>query len=80
MVGQLGDVKEVFLVAESQIICKVDPNEAPLLLLGAFYAFNMAYPKGLETMYAFLEYILLSKKPSKMSTLLSNFITTLKTD
>ena len=80
VLGQLGEVKEVFLVAESQIICKINPNEAPILLLGAFYAFNMAYPKGLETMYTFLEHIQLSKKLSKMSTLLCNFITTLKTD
>ena len=53
---QLGNVEEVFLVAESEIIRKINLTEAPLFLLGAFYAFSMAYPKGLETMYTFLEH------------------------
>ena len=80
VLGQLNKIEEVFLVAESQVMCKINPKEAPLLLLGAFYTFNMAYPNGLQTMYAFLEHILLSKKPKKMSAALCNFITTLKTD
>ena len=80
VLGQPNKIEEVFLVAESQVMCKINPKEVPLLLLGAFYTFNMAYPNRIQTMYAFLEHILLSKKPKKMSAALCNFITTLKTD
>ena len=75
VVGQLNAVKEVFLVAEKQTLCNVKPVEAPLSLLSAFYSYNMNYPKGLESLYGFLEYAILDRKPSKMSSCLSVFIT-----
>lgn len=75
IVGQLGSVKETFIVAETQLVCKVKPHEAPLALLAAFYCYNMSYPKGLETFYMFLDYIILDKRPKKMSSTLTHFIT-----
>ena len=54
IVGELGDIREVFLVAEGEIFCKIVPVEAPLLLLAAYY--SLSYPKGLVTFYSFLEY------------------------
>ena len=36
VLGQLNKIEEVFLVAESQVMCKINPKEAPLLILGAF--------------------------------------------
>ncbi len=38
IVAQFGDVKEVLLIAEQQVVCKVKPREAPLCLLAALYA------------------------------------------
>ena len=75
VVGHLNMVKEVFLVAEKQILCNIKPVETPLSLLSAFYCYNMNYPKGLESLYGFFEYVILGNKPSKMSSCLSVFIT-----
>ena len=76
--GEKNSVKEIYLVAEKSVICKVKHiQEAPLVLLSAFYSYNMFYPKGTENFYAFLEYIILDKKPTKMTANLSHFITTL---
>ena len=52
-------------------------QESPLVLLSAFYVYNMSYPKGLVSLYSFLEYILLDKKPLIMSSALSCFVTLL---
>ena len=65
VLGQLKDAKEVFLVVEGNLISKIEIIKAPIILIGAFYCFNMTYPKGLHNLYMFLEYILLDKKPSK---------------
>lgn len=75
VVGHLNAIKEVFLVAEKQILCNIKTIESPLSLLSAFYSYNMNYPKGLESLYGFLEYAILDKKPHKMSSCLSVFIT-----
>ena len=76
VVGNLNEVKEVFLVIEKTIVCQIRSiDEPPLLLLAAFYSFNISYPKGLETMYKLLEYCILGKKSGKISSSLANFIT-----
>jgi len=67
---------QMFLVAEKKLICIVDRlTEAPLVLLAAYYAYNMSYPIGLNTFYTFLEYVVLDKKPKKMTACFSHFIT-----
>ena len=76
-IGRLGNVREVFLVAEGSLISKVEAIEAPLVLLAAYYSYNMSYPPGLVTFYTFLEYIILEKKPQILGGTLSNFITQL---
>ena len=77
VVGHLNAIQDVFLVAEKQKLCKIKANESPLSLLSAYYSYNMNYPKGLESLYGFLEYAILNKKPSKISSCLSVFLTTL---
>ena len=65
IVGQMGDIKEVFLLGEQRILCKIKPIESPLLLLADFYSYNMSYPKGLQQFYSFLEYCIIDKTPIK---------------
>lgn len=74
--GQLNKVKETYLVVEKKQICQVKPSIlSPLLLLAAFYCYNMSYPTGLKSLYAFLEYVILDMKPQKMSSVLAQFTT-----
>ena len=46
MVKEIPGELEVFLVCEHQVLTKVTGMEAPLVLLAAYYAYNMSYPKG----------------------------------
>lgn len=46
---------EVFLVSEHQVLTKVTEMEAPLVLLAAYYTYNMSYPKGTSCFFSMLE-------------------------
>ena len=45
---------------------KVPSVEVPIVLLGAYYAFNMQYPAGLRNAYTFLELQLCGIAPKKL--------------
>ncbi len=67
--GQLDQIEAV-LVIEKKLVTTFNPKEAPLLLLGAFYTFNMHYTEGCSNFYTFFEVVFLNKKkPSKMTRL-----------
>ncbi len=66
--GQLGE--EAILVIEKKSVTTFNPKEAPLLLLGAFYTFNMHYTEGCSNFYTFFEVVFLGKqKPVKLTRL-----------
>ena len=74
-IGQLNKVNESFLVVEKKVICKMNPILCPLMLLAGYYCYNMSYPTGLKTLFAFLEYVILDIKPKKMPSVLAQFTT-----
>ena len=74
-----GEVSEVFLVSEKVVLCKIDPPKSPLFLFAAFYAFNMQYPKGLVSLYTFLEIFLFNKRPKKIPSIVSSILSCLNT-
>ena len=79
VLGESHMAKEMFLMAENTVIFKLKRIvEAPLILISAFYSYNMFYPNGTENFYTFLEYVILDKKPTKLSANLSHFISILK--
>ena len=51
--GPEEQVVEVFIVSEKKVLCKIPVQKAPLVLLAAFYAFNMKYSKGCFSTYTF---------------------------
>ncbi len=68
--GQLDQFEEAVLVIEKKLVTTFNPKEAQLLLLGAFYTFNMHYTKGCSNFYTFFKVVFLNKKePSKMARL-----------
>ena len=74
-----GQVKEVFLVSENELLCKIPPQKSPLYLLAGFYVFNMKYSKGLVSLYTFLEIFLLNKRPTKIPSIVSSVLSCLNT-
>ena len=69
---------EVFLACEKTLITDVKGLEAPYILLAAFYAFNMVYPKGTTSFYTLLEILLLGMKPKKIPSIVSKILVSLK--
>ena len=69
---KIGDEVEVFLICEQMIVTQVTGLEAPIVLLAAYYAFNMQYPKGLQSFCTLLEVMLCGIKPGKVPNVVSN--------
>ena len=60
-----GDSK-VFLVFERSVICKVPAVEVPIVIMAAYYAYNMQYPSGLKNLYTLFELELCGITPKKL--------------
>ncbi len=57
-------------VVERKVITTFPPKESPLVLLGAFYAYNMHYMEGYNNLYTFFEVVFFKhKKPAKKTRL-----------
>lgn len=70
--GALHAVQEAALVVERQVIAPFPPKEAPLVLLSAFFSFNMHFTEGCTNFYTFLEVVFFKrKKPAKKTRLAS---------
>ena len=72
-------VKEVFLVSDNKLLRKIPPQKSSLYLLAGFYVFNMKYPKGLVSLYTFLEIFLFNKWPTKVPSIVSSVLSCLNT-
>ena len=53
-------------------------KDLPLILVGAFYAYNMHYPEGCNNFYTFLEVAFLGRKKTAKKTRLSAIIAKLQ--
>ena len=71
---KIGEEVEIFLICEQTIITQVTGLEAPIALLAAYYAFNMQYPKGLQSFCTLLEVMLCGVKPGKVPNVSSALI------
>ena len=64
--GSISHIKEAALVVEKKIVTTMRAEEAPLILLSAFYAFNMHYTEHCSNFYTFFEVIFFNgQRPSK---------------
>ena len=53
--GTLNAIKDTVLVVERKVVTTFPPIDTPLVLLGAFYAYNMHYTEGCKNYTAFLK-------------------------
>ena len=56
---------ECAVVCEGRVLCVVPGVEVPLVVLSAYYAFNMEYPAGLKNLLTFLGIVLFDIVPKK---------------
>ncbi len=58
--------EEAYLVTDRQVICKIELNHhIPLVLMAAFYIFNICYPIGCKNLYSLLEVLVLGNSMTK---------------
>ena len=50
-----GEDVQVFLVCQQVNVSKIAGMEAPLVLLAAYYSYDMQYPKGLNPIFTLLQ-------------------------
>lgn len=70
VIGGLSSIQNALLVVEKKAVTNFPPNQALVILLGAFYAYNMHYPEGCKNIYTFFEVVFFKyKRPAKKTRL-----------
>ena len=80
MVGDLSALSEVsqaFLVTDKRIVTEVAFPDIPLILLAAYFGYNICYPKGCINLFTFLEVMLLKIKTTKTTITVNNLLSSL---
>ena len=78
LVKEVPGAVEVFLVCEDHVLTGCTGMEAPIVLLAAYYFFNVSYPKGTVSFFTALEIKLCDQLKRKFPATVSNFIMGLK--
>ena len=61
-----GDIKEAILVVEKKIVCSFPAKDTILILVSAFYVFNMHYTVGCTNLFSFFDVLFFKQnKPKK---------------
>lgn len=76
--GTLHELEPFYLVAESKVLLKFQKNVklsfAVIVLLGAYYVFNINYQVNFKNFFFFLETILLEKKEHRGKVTIAKFL------
>ena len=76
--GTMGQgIQETVLVVDKQEIATFNPANIALVLLSAFYGYNMHYTEGCTNFYSALETLFLRRKKPARKTRLSAFLSRL---
>ena len=68
VIGEPDSYTQCFLVTDGQIVFEIEKvQNIPLILLAAYFAFNIQYPDGCKNFYAFLEVVFLNVASSKVA-------------
>ena len=73
LVGTMGDPSQEFFF----VIGEVELKKIPLVLLGAYFVFNICYCKGCNNMFSYLEVLCLDANASKISPTVKHLIISL---
>ena len=79
IMGTYQKPKQSFLIVDSHMVVEVNCEDIPLILMCAFFVFNICYTKGCNNFFLFLEYSLLNFRTKKLSTSVSHFLASLHT-
>ena len=79
VIGDIQEPSQAFIVVDRQIVTEVNIIDIPLVLLAAFFVFNIHYPKGSNNFYTFMEAYTLGFSLSKASPTVKHFVAGLGT-
>ena len=77
-VGYVKEATQSFLVVDKQVIMEVKTCDIPLVLMSAFFIFNIHYPQGCTNLYSFMEVFALGFSSAKVSPTVKHFMACLK--
>ena len=60
--GKLQAIEDAVLIIEKAAVTKLNTKDAPLILLGSFYTFNMYYTDGCKHFYSSFETVFFPEK------------------
>ncbi len=55
---------QAFLVTDRELITQVPLLDIPIVLMSAYFTYNICYPKGCTNFYAFMEVVILNSAAS----------------
>ena len=62
--GDINHHGQLFLIVDQQIVCEVEISQVPLILISAYFVYNICYIKGCNNFYSFFEYFFLKSEKS----------------
>ena len=65
--GDHQDPEQVVLCSEEKVLAEVKAENAVVVLLSTYYAYNLCYPRGTGNVYSFLVVSLFSLNIAKIS-------------
>ena len=73
VVSDQQEAMQTFLIVDRQVVMEVQLENVPLILMSAFFVFNIHYPVGCSNFYAFLEVYTLGFALAKASPTVKHF-------
>lgn len=80
VVGDRDEAQQSFLVVDRQVVCETKTEDIPLVLMSAFFVFNVCYPPGYSNFYTFMEVFTLGFAITKASPTVKHFVSGLLHD
>ena len=77
-IGYVKEATQNFLVVDQQVIMEVQTCDIPIVIMSAFFVFNIRYPHGCANLYSFMEIFVLNFGTAKASTTVKHFMACLK--
>ena len=76
----LATENEYHLITDGQVITSMSRADVPLLIMSAFFVYNICYPVGLGNLYAVLELVVLGfdTKAARANASVQHFMSMLK--
>ena len=78
VVGTWQQATQAFLVVDKQVVMDVAISDIPLILMSAFFVFNIQYPNGCANFYTFMEVFTLGFGLENANPSVKNFVSSLE--